>query len=346
MAWGAVAGAAISVAGGMMASDAASGAASEASNAQIQSSQAAVSEQRRQFDTIRQLLSPYVQAGTGSPTYAPLTRYDLVDTSGGSFKPNANLYANNAEYKAAWDAYIAANPQQPAGGLQNFNAASNDPESAGFLNFQSKFAQGNQPADLEGALNFLSSRFNLDNYNAAQAALPKTKGSLPTQQDLLGLNGPQAQQAAFDAAQNSPYFSGLIQQGENAILQNASATGGLRGGNTQAALAQFRPQMLAQYLNDYYSKLGGLTSIGQNAAAGVGNAGMQSTNQISALLQQQGAAQAGNALAQGQIAANQWSGIGSAIGQIGGLINSNGGGSTGGGSTGGFLGNGITGSIF
>jgi len=124
--------------------------------------------------------------------------------------------------------------------------------------------------------------------------------SLSAQGDLVGINGVDAQASAIKALEASPQFAALTQQGESAILQNASATGGLRGGNTQAALMQFRPQMLAQTINDQYARLGGLTSIGQNAAAGTGNAGMQTGNNIAQLLQMQGAAQAGGALAVGK----------------------------------------------
>src|SRR3569833_110861 len=79
--------------------------------------------------------------------------------------------------------------------------------------------------------------------------------ALGAQSDLVGLNGNGAQQSAINALQASPAFTSLVGQGENAILQNASATGGLRGGNVQAALAQFRPQVLAQLINDQYSRL-------------------------------------------------------------------------------------------
>ncbi|HAV4987986.1 TPA: hypothetical protein JIZ13_01330 [Acinetobacter nosocomialis] len=145
-------------------------------------------------------------------------------------------------------------------------------------------------------------------------------GALSGQQDLLGLNGADKQQAAINSINNSQAMQTYMQQGENAILQNAAATGGLRGGNTQSALSQFRPQLLNQLINQQYQNLGGLTSIGQNAAAGVGNAGMQSANNIGNLLQQSGAAQAGNALAQGQATANQWAGIGNLVGQLGGAF--------------------------
>ncbi len=153
-------------------------------------------------------------------------------------------------------------------------------------------------------------------------------GALSGQQDLAGLNGPEAQQKAIDALQNSSQFQAQVKQGENGILQNASATGGLRGGNVQGALAQFRPAMLNQLINDRYSQLGGLTTLGQNSAAGVGAAGQGMANQVSTLLGQQGAAQAGAALAQGQQAqgyANAFSGLAGTLGGInwGGLFPSN-----------------------
>lgn len=141
---------------------------------------------------------------------------------------------------------------------------------------------------------------------------------LAGQQDLLGLNGAGKQKAAIDAINNSQAMQTYLQQGENSILQNASATGGLRGGNTQAALSQFRPQLLNQLVNQQYQNLGGLTSLGQNAAAGVGNAGMQSANNIGNLLGTIGQAQAGSALAQGQANANMWNSVSNAIGQVGG----------------------------
>lgn len=143
--------------------------------------------------------------------------------------------------------------------------------------------------------------------------------SLTRQQDSLGLNGTVAQQQFLNSIEGSPQFGALQAQGENAILQNASATGGLRGGNTQAALAQFRPQLLNQLINDQYSKLGGITSLGQNAAAVVGNAGMQTGNAISNLYQQQGAATAGAALAGGRAQAGMWNSVAGGVGQAAGM---------------------------
>lgn len=143
--------------------------------------------------------------------------------------------------------------------------------------------------------------------------------ALGGQQDLLGLNGAQAQQDAINGIRNSSEFQTYLGQGENSLRQNAAATGGLRGGNTQAALSQFSPNLLNQMINQRYSNLGGLTALGQNAAAGVGNAGMQTAGNIGNLLQQSGAAQAGNYLAQGRANANMWGGITGALGNAAGM---------------------------
>ncbi len=144
-------------------------------------------------------------------------------------------------------------------------------------------------------------------------------GALSSMQSLLGLNGGGAQQQAISALEASPAFTSLLASGENAIRQNASATGGLRGGNTQAALAQYRPALLAQTINDQYSRLGGLVSVGQNAAAGVGNAGIATSNGIGAALQSAGAGQAAAALSGGAATAGLGNGLASAAGLYAGL---------------------------
>ena len=124
--------------------------------------------------------------------------------------------------------------------------------------------------------------------------------ALEAQMGALGLSGAEAQQAYVTQQEQSPIFQALARQGEEAMLQNASATGGLRGGNVQGALAQFRPALLNQFLEQQYGRLGGMTALGQQSAAGVGTAGMQSATSIADLLGQAGAARAGSALGIGK----------------------------------------------
>jgi hypothetical protein len=125
-------------------------------------------------------------------------------------------------------------------------------------------------------------------------------GSLQGQQALLGLLGPEAQQQAYAGIEQGPMFQSMVEQGEAGILANASATGGLRGGNIQAALGQFRPQMLQSMIQNQYQNLAGLTSLGQASAAGQAGYGQETASNIGNLYGQQGQARAGAALGQGQ----------------------------------------------
>lgn len=201
--------------------------------------------------------------------------------------------------------------------------------------------------------------------NAGRQALKDLKpyqqaglDALSGQRALIGLDGQDAQGQAISGLANSPEMAAYIQQGENSLLQNASATGGLRGGNTQAALGQYRPGLLAGMINQQYDRLGGLAGLGANttgmvfqtgasAAAGQANAGMAVAGNIGNALSQysrsagdtmnaltaggnaamgdmssaynqyynnQGSINAGNALAQGQASAGMANAIGGAFG--------------------------------
>jgi hypothetical protein len=121
------------------------------------------------------------------------------------------------------------------------------------------------------------------------------------QRDQLGLNSPEAQQAQYNQVLNSPAYQEMVRQGESALLQNASATGGLRGGNTQAALAQFRPQMMNSLMDQRYSRLGGLSAVGtegmtnlatlgQASAAGQAASGIQTGANVANLMGNQASA--------------------------------------------------------
>ena len=139
-------------------------------------------------------------------------------------------------------------------------------------------------------------------FDALQSLLkPYTEAGLPAleqQQSFLGLRGPEAERAAIERISGGERFKALAGQGEEALLSRASATGGLRGGNLQGALAQFRPQLLSNLIEEQYGRLGGLTSMGQRSAAGVGAAGTETGVNVANLLGQRGAAQAGGEIGQ------------------------------------------------
>lgn len=178
-------------------------------------------------------------------------------------------------------------------------------------------AQGAANAQIAaGEAQIAESRRQFDAFQKLLSPYVQTgEQALGAQGNLIGLNGAQSQQSAIDMLKSGPRFQSMLQQGENSILSNASATGGLRGGNTQAALAQFSPQLLAQLINDQYSQLGGLSQLGQNSAAGVGNAGLNTGQAIGGVLANNAAAQAGGILAKGNVAQQ---GFGTAL-NLGGL---------------------------
>lgn len=146
--------------------------------------------------------------------------------------------------------------------------------------------------------------FNDANAARQQPFVDAGSKSLAQQMALIGLNGTAAQQDSINGLLTSPEYTTSVRQGEESILQNAAATGGLRGGNTQNSLANFRADLLSSVINNQYNRLGGLTSLGQNAAAGVGNVGVATAGNIGNLLQQQGAALAGGQIAKGNVTAN------------------------------------------
>ena len=121
-------------------------------------------------------------------------------------------------------------------------------------------------------------------------------GAIGQQEALLGLAGPEAQQAAISAIEGGSQFQTLAKQGEDAILQNAAATGGVRGGNVQGALAEFRPTLLNDLISQQFGRLGSVVEPGQASAAGVGSAATGSGANIATLLGEAGAAQAGGGL--------------------------------------------------
>lgn len=137
------------------------------------------------------------------------------------------------------------------------------------------------------------------------------------QQNLLGLGGAASQQQAIGALQSSPFFQAQLNQGTNAILQNASATGGLRGGNVQGALSQFAPHLLQQTYQNQLANLGGLASAGLGAATGTGTAAQNAAEQNSELFGNMGKAQAGAYLARAQ---NNQDMVGSLLGLAGNVL--------------------------
>lgn len=159
---------------------------------------------------------------------------------------------------------------------------------------------------------------------------------------LTGANGAAAQQAAINGLKQQPLYTNSMNLGQQAILANASATGGLRGGNTIASLGYLPGQILSNVMQQQVSNLGtslngqsgllngqagfltgagnlvgqygNILNLGENAAAGTGQAAMSTGNNITSLLGQQGAIQAGSILAGSNAMTQGINGVSGALG--------------------------------
>lgn len=149
---------------------------------------------------------------------------------------------------------------------------------------------------LQGSQTSAASQQQARDYLMQQDALPSGLRSAALN-SLGGLYGGSG--SITDRAMASPVYQAAVQQGENSVLRNASATGGLRSGNASNDLAQVNQNALVSAYNDQVNGLQGLASLQSNAnniagyTAGAGNT------------LGQGQANAGTLSGQGQIAASQ-----------------------------------------
>jgi len=131
--------------------------------------------------------------------------------------------------------------------------------------------------------------------------------------NLVGTNGADAQQQIIDQLKGGPLYTSTINSGEEALLANASATGGLRGGNTQDALARFRGDTLNTVIGNQLAQYSGLVGIGSGATDAVSNFGANAVNQQNALRNQGAGAQAQAQLVKGGINAQNWKNAGAFV---------------------------------
>jgi len=173
--------------------------------------------------------------------------------------------------------------------------------SSSAANAQQQAAQSANATELQM---FNQTQQNLQPYMTAGT------NSLSALQGFLGIGGQTfgnqtgagTSQFTYNPA-NDPEYNFLLNQGLGAITNQASALGGVNSGATLKALSDYGQQSALQSyqnefnnwnttLNNIYSRLTGVTQLGQTSAAGVGNAALTT-----------GQAMAGNTIGAGNAAA-------------------------------------------
>jgi hypothetical protein len=253
-----------------------SNAAGNAAKAQQNATNAALAEQQREFNIQQGNLQPWLASGRNA-----LNQEDILLGLGGlspDVLSGANITAAGSPggmTDAQAQALLAARPDVMAEYQRASGAA--DKNSPAYLQ------QG-----LDSPLNYARYWYNNMGGNASY--------QIPSSITSGGATTPDAatqQQQAIDALKNSPLYKSLYFNGEQALLANASATGGLRGGNLETGLAQFGANTLADVYQNQIANLSNLSGLGANTGGVLGQLGGSTSSNISSLLQSLGAEQAG-----------------------------------------------------
>ena len=153
----------------------------------------------------------------------------------------------------------------------------------GFLDF---LTGGRQAKDLQNAYNDSSRSIDAgevkargditggrDRANAMlQPYMDSASRSTKLRDDMLGINGPEAQAAAYAQFQNDPGFQSEVDAGIGALDRSATARGGLYSGNAIKGVARYGQEMQHKAYGDRINQLSGAVGQGQGmvgAAAGM-----------------------------------------------------------------------------
>ena len=164
----------------------------------------------------------------------------------------------------------------------------------GLLSSISKALFGDSSKDIQKGVDaqLQAQREQLDFLKGVQAPVLQLRDkALPQLYGFYDPSNPQGQQQFIDQAEASPFYQRQKEVGEQAVLRNAAATGGLRTGAANQALAGFNTDLLNRTVNQ------NLQSLGSFAQTPI------ETSQISNVLGQMGQTQAQGYQAQAQ--ANQ-----------------------------------------
>ena len=160
--------------------------------------------------------------------------------------------------------------------------------------------------------------------------------SITNYRGLVGLDGAEAQQSQINLLRETPLYQSLFNNGRDAILANASATGGLRGGNVQDGLARFSADTLSSVIQNQLAAYSGGIGVGIGSDQAIGAFGANAVANQSDLRNQGAGARAQGALVRGGINAQNWQNFGGFLDQaVSAAAGVPGGG--GGGGIGGFL---------
>jgi hypothetical protein len=163
-------------------------------------------------------------------------------------------------------------------------------------NKQAKAAQ--QAANTQAAATDRASEVQKEMYNQTREDLaPYTQAGNKATTGMMNLLGLGTGSSA-DALAQDPSYQFRLNQGLEGVQSSAAAGGGLLSGATLKALNNYAQDQASQEYGNAFNRLYGVSSLGQNAAAQVGNTGTSVAQSIA-----NNTMAGANAMAAGQVAA-------------------------------------------
>lgn len=180
------------------------------------------------------------------------------------------LINSNASSKAA-DAQIEATEKGQAIQEQRFNQATDmqaqkEQQAQGFLSNAASQAEQSRLTGQNQAMGFQQQGYD----QSLGFTQPYRQAGGQALQDMQNLTTDAGRGQALQDYYGGEEFGALAEQREEQALRMGAATGGVRGGNTQAALANIAPQLGQQHLANQYGQLAGLSSMGANMSSQAG----------------------------------------------------------------------------
>ena len=284
MAWIAAAiGAGGSIWGGALGASGARSAASAQSRAQ----QAAIEEQRRQFNVALGLQQPYAVTGTGAlgqlaRLYGlPYQSYQAPDLSGGTGPSGTALRSRDVA------------------GMIRSGMSVDDIVKLGRFVPSEKYASR--------SLNVLrGAGLSPDQIALLQSGAPPVAGGPG------GITTPTGPDPSV--FQQSPGYQFIRDEGQRDLGNSFAARGGAFSGNALRGLSQFNQGLASQDYYNFVNQLNNMAGLGQTAAGQSGNAALQTGANVGNLLAAQGDARASGIANSANIWGNAISGAANAVG--------------------------------
>lgn len=275
--WGAVIAGGASLIGGAIASNGAR----SAGRAQGRSADAAIDEQRRQYDQTRTDFAPYREGG--AQAYNRLLELYGIQPYQAPQQP------------LSYDAWSRENPAAAPTG----NAVDQ---------LRQRLRNGTPAEQRQRDYQNYLTNFNVDQEMAGRTF---DQDGNPVSGPKIN-NGSQPGTPNYGSFFSSPDYQFALDQGRQTVERSAAARGGLNSGNTLRALTDYGQGMASQQYGNYFNRLAGLAGIGQTATNSTANLGANMAGNVGNLMVGQGNARASGIATQ----ANVW---GNTLGSLGGL---------------------------